>query len=567
MMAVTYLNACDSLSGDDQCCVGSDACIGIEANDATIDKGSCVGDNTCNDLAAENGSVEVGKYSCVGSNANCMIVAKSGGTAIIGNNSCHGHCSQSGLNGGYIKIGDNSCTPGSSSSGYGVCGYMGRFNGRVVIGNDSCQHVGACAKIAQYNGDYTIGNGSCQGYTACEGGGFQNKKIIARIGDESCNAKNACKIPNPPPDQGHTITIGNNSCNAEDACRCLETGDIVPANSCNSLGDDQCCVDDETKGTMDLTPPPPTDSGSGSDPIIMGLNQQVFKFEGRDTAWYANVANEHLFWNMQFRQFDTCPLDENMFITGMSLSTSDHSDSSEILIVTTPEPIEECRMDPNAVCLGEGTLHISFDGGNTFVSQPGDYHYGSRGRVVAHNTYAACSRKWHDYEVSEQEGRNLREGGRRMTVVEKKPLALLSDKKMTMIDAEECGTWIDDRVNNNDLFQQKGHWSTLHIDTDVASFHVEYRRSDWFNRRCDFQSLDAWMTKVEGKMEKVEWNGILGETKKKIYDANTGEQVLSDRMKLLRGKDDADYEVDGPFGKIFAAGAGAGLGAMATSTS
>lgn len=297
----------------------------------------------------------------------------------------------------------------------------------------------------------------------------------------------------------------------------------------------------------DLAPTP----GAQSDPIIIGFNQQVFKFEGRHEAWYANVANKHLFWNMQFRKFDTCPQDENMFIAGMSLSTLGHG-ASDILIATTPEPIEECRVNPNAICLGEGTLHISFDGGKSFVSQPGDYHYGSLGRVVAHNTYAACSRKWHDYDISNNNVHNLREGGRRMNIVEKKPLELLSDKKATMIDPVECGAWIDERVGNNDLFDQKGHWSTLYIETDVVSFHIEYRRSDWVNPKCDFQSLDAWMTKVDGKMEKVEWNGILGETKEKKYDATTGQQILSDRSKLLRGADDADYEVDGPFGKTFA---------------
>merc|ERR1712226_511550 len=273
----------------------------------------------------------------------------------------------------------------------------------------------------------------------------------------------------------------------------------------------------------------PAEASTQGDPIILGLNQQIFKFEGRNEAWYSNIANDYFFWNMQFRQFDTCPLDENMFVTGMSLSVlGDYA--SDVLVVTTPEPIEECRVDPNTVCLGEGTLHISFDGGKTFASQPGDYHFSNNN---VHN--------------------NLRDGGRRMSVVEKKPLALLSDKKMTMIDPVECGSWINERVSHNDLFQQKGHWSTLYIETDVVSFHIEYRRSDWVNPKCDFQSLDAWMTKVDGKMEKVKWNGILGETKEKIYDATTGEQILSDRSKLLRGKDDSDYEVDGPFGKSFAA--------------
>jgi len=46
-------------------------------------------------------------------------------------------------------------------------------------------------------------------------------------------------------------------------------------------------------------------------------------------------------------------------------------------------------------------------------------------------------------------------------------------------------------------------------------------------------------------MQKTEWGGIRGETKEKIYDENNGKQILSNCTKLLCGKDNADYEVDG----------------------
>lgn len=310
--------------------------------------------------------------------------------------------------------------------------------------------------------------------------------------------------------------------------------------------------------------PPPTNSptvdggGFNGDPIILGLQKQVFKFEGRDGGWYSNLSNKNLNWNMQFKQFNSCPADENMFVSGLSFSTNDHDHTdmnfnSNILIVTTPNAIEECRSDPNAVCLGEGTLHISLDGGKTFVSKPGDYHFGSSSRIVAHNTYAPCSRKWHDYEVSQNDWKNLRNGGRRATQQEKKPIQLLKENKASMINPNTCAGWIKVRGELDDLFQQKGEWSTVYVETPVASFHVEYRRSDIYDRKCDFQSLDAWMTKVSDKMEKEEWAGILGETKYKVYDLNTGEQIKTDRNQLLRGKDDADYEVSGPFSTEFAA--------------
>jgi len=300
-------------------------------------------------------------------------------------------------------------------------------------------------------------------------------------------------------------------------------------------------------------------SGANSDPIILGLQNQVFKFYGRDGAWYSNVSAKNILWNMQFKEFNSCPVDEKMFITGMTISTSDSNDSwlnSNLLIVTTPEPTPECREDPNAVCLGEGTLHLSFDAGKTFISKPGDYHFASGSRVVAHNTYAACSRKWYDYDVTRDKHDNspLREGGRRAsTIEEKKPLALLSDARHEMIDPSECSGWLEERLESDNLFEQRGHWSTLYVETPLVSFHIEYRRSDWFHRKCDFQSLDAWITTLSERLEKNEWNGILGETKHKIFDVSTGEQILTDRSKLLRGQDDSDYEVDGPFGTEFAA--------------
>jgi len=301
-----------------------------------------------------------------------------------------------------------------------------------------------------------------------------------------------------------------------------------------------------------------TGTGFNGDPVILGFKDQVFKFEGRDGGWYSNLAAKNMQWNMQFRKFNTCPKDADMFISSMSLALFDDNAKrlNSILIVTTPEPTPGCMADPNMVCLGGGTLHISFDGGETFLSQPGDFHFGSNARIVAHNTYAACSRKWHDYEVSVAQAKNkIRNSERYLgSHLEKKPVELLIQNKAEMIDKNECSTWIQDRVENNDLFQQRGHWSTVYIETSLVSFHIEYRRSDFFNPDCDFQSLDAWMTKVDPKLEQSgDWNGILGETKHKIFDQTTGEQIKTDRSRLLRSLNDADYEVSDPFETEFAA--------------
>ena len=59
------------------------------------------------------------------------------------------------------------------------------------------------------------------------------------------------------------------------------------------------------------------------------------------------------------------------------------------------------------------------------------------------------------------------------------------------------------------------------------------------------------MVTVSDELEKEEWHGILGETKQAIYDKATKNQIMADRTLLLRGPDDADYEVDGPFGTDF----------------
>jgi len=306
------------------------------------------------------------------------------------------------------------------------------------------------------------------------------------------------------------------------------------------------------------------EAGSQGDPIIIGLKGQVFKFEGTNGKWYSNLAAKDFSWNMRFRKFETCPRDEDMFISGMSITDSSMKHighTSNILIATTSSPIRECVED-SALCLGGGTLHISFDGGHTFVSHPGDYHPTPGSRLIAHNTYAACSRKWFDYEITkkkEKAARALRgffSRGRRAAVnVEKSPIQLLSEKQSTMINQLECGSWIRERKEKDDLFKQRGLWSTIYIETPLAAFHIEYRQSnpDRVDRVCDFQSLDAWVSKVSDELESQEWNGILGETRKVIYDPVSGQQIKTDRSQLLRGKNDVDYEVDGPFGLTHAA--------------
>jgi len=296
------------------------------------------------------------------------------------------------------------------------------------------------------------------------------------------------------------------------------------------------------------------DTGTIGDPIITGLGGQKFKFDGRDDAWYANVAvqsqTNNLFdssssslfqWNMQFKQFPTCPKGDDMFVSSVAY---DFGNGNTVLIATTPEKIARCE---NQICLGDGTLHISFDGGENFVSNPGDYTFGVGNRVVAHNTYDACSRKWFDFDISKTENQNssvLRgRNARTLEIQSQKPaLQYLTEQKRSTIRPAECESWIQERFAKNDLFMQKGQWSTIHVESPEISFHVEYRRGN-LNRdvdgQCNFQSLDAWMTRVSKVLYGENWNGILGETRNK--------NGVEGRLNILRGQNDSDYEVNGPF--------------------
>ena len=41
------------------------------------------------------------------------------------------------------------------------------------------------------------------------------------------------------------------------------------------------------------------------DPLFTGFQGQVLKFEGRDSAWYANLASHSLQWNLNFQKVST----------------------------------------------------------------------------------------------------------------------------------------------------------------------------------------------------------------------------------------------------------------------
>lgn len=291
------------------------------------------------------------------------------------------------------------------------------------------------------------------------------------------------------------------------------------------------------------------------DPTVVGLNGQTFKFDGRHGAWYSNLAADTFNWNTQFRKFGMCPEEENMFVSAASFMLKE--DNTRILIRTTEDVDPECY-DPNKVCLGGGKLQLSFDGGKTFKVEAGDYQFGNGSRVIAHNTYGSCSRKWYDFEVSPEieQKDTIRGGGRSLqNVVTKDAIEYVGSKKGSTLDPTKCDEWIKKRVDLNDLFKQNGFWSTIYIETPLISFHVEFRQQNpdkGNDGSCDFQSLDTWINTVSPTLLGETWQGVLGETRYAKHDS-AGQKIVSDRFKILDGKKDSDYEVEGPFETKFAA--------------
>ena len=95
-------------------------------------------------------------------------------------------------------------------------------------------------------GYFVTGDYSCIGASSCENAARGGGRVT--IGSGSCTEINACyTVWGGPKD----FTVGDGSCNnVAGVCACLENGDIVPDNSCNSFGDDQCCADSGNKGSI-----------------------------------------------------------------------------------------------------------------------------------------------------------------------------------------------------------------------------------------------------------------------------------------------------------------------------
>jgi len=292
----TDLDNCMDLDGLEKCCSGDDVCNIISdsflESYLTVSKGGCRETKACLDAF----NVEVGSYSCVGKYA-CHLAEN----AEVGSHSCVGSvsaCQNSGAAfddiAGKFKVGESSCL------GSTACVNSASKNGNVVIGDKSCKDEGSCHGTGNFGGFFRVGDESCQGLLACKWGGNAGSLIVGdkscvgrlactgqgsgtnmktTIGEKSCNGIESCKLhprneldsmsdntrtQNAPiwlddtNNVPESYTIGDNSCNSEldtGICMCLRNGDIVPDNSCNTFGEDQCCSTKSTRGSKVLSYP------------------------------------------------------------------------------------------------------------------------------------------------------------------------------------------------------------------------------------------------------------------------------------------------------------------------
>ena len=197
-------------------------------------------------------------------------------------------------------------------------------------------------------------------------------------------------------------------------------------------------------------------------------------------------------------------------------------------------------------CLGAGSLELVIDGRKITHAIDHSFADGS-GRVVAYNTVSACSRRWFDFDVTptnEIGASPIRGRGRRLSSdTNPSTLDILSSVKNTMIDSGKCMEWMEERMEKDDIMSTAGTWSTIIIQTDVISLHVEYKQEQ---DRCSAHNLDVWVSSVTPEVAEEKWEGYIGETKKAGYKAN-GEHVRVERGEVLEYGEDEAYEVQSPF--------------------
>ena len=302
-------------------------------------------------------------------------------------------------------------------------------------------------------------------------------------------------------------------------------------------------------------------AGNNGDPIIMGLSGQIFKFDGRPGAWYSAASAKSFQWNMKVQKFEECPNHSDTFITGVGMSVFGKHGKKHAIEVNV---VNEFNTDIGCgnvadktndySCLGAGSLQIIIDGHK--IVQTIDHVFDDNsGRVTAFNTIAKCSRRWFDFDVTpiEELGNAAKSSfrGRRLAAAPDKSKAtadfmdILERVRNTMIDEQGCGEWMNERRVNNDIFKQSGTWSTVMVQTDTISLHIEYKQEQ---ERCSAHNLDVWISSVSPETFNEKWAGVIGETKNVNFDkASLTKMKHMSRAEALTFRDDEAYEVLSPY--------------------
>jgi len=290
--------------------------------------------------------------------------------------------------------------------------------------------------------------------------------------------------------------------------------------------------------------------GVNGDPLIMGLSGQLFKFNGRNGAWYSAVSTPSLQWNLKINNYELCPDSSDSFVSGAGFNFFENGTSVKKIEISVANPYHVdvgCGDSEVQNCLGAGSLELIIDGVKHIVG--GDYVTEDKhARITAFNTFYQCSRKWYDFDVRPESststnGLRSKTNQRRLST-SPSVIDIISGLKKTMIDPEECQKWISDRQQYGDLFLQAGHYSTVIVATDDITFHLEYKQE---NERCNAHSIDVWISSVDSKLLAEQWEGIIGETKNVNYVPTREGNIMVDRMEALKFVKDEEYEVDSPY--------------------
>jgi hypothetical protein len=159
------------------------------------------------------------------------------------------------------------------------------------------------------------------------------------------------------------------------------------------------------------------------------------------------------------------------------------------------------------------------------------------------DTAITGARKWYDFDVRPSDATEPSLRASRRLDHQPHVFDIIDGLKKTMIDELECTKWLDKRKEYNDLFAQVGHSSTIIVETEDITLHIQYKQE---NVRCNAHSIDVWISSVSRDLVAETWEGIIGETKNPAFTSN-GKQTSVDRLKVLKFERDSDYEVMSPF--------------------